>query len=208
VIMNLLPQTDYYIAVWDLASRSDPSPLPGETDVQLFIDQQGPPTVTTVGYSNASPTSVFLIGEANPKGSLTRGYFEWGTKPTYGNVTANSTLGTGIVPFPFSRAVIDQEPGTTIYYRAAAVNPFGTVFGEGKSVTLPPQPVINSVTRQGNGLRILFTGAPGQTHIVEYSDDLDTWNVLGPATPLGLDKFEYVVPGPLNPAHRFYRVRL
>jgi hypothetical protein len=149
------------------------------------------------------------VGAANPKGSLTRGYFEWGTTPSYGNVTANSTLGTGIVPFPFSRAVIDLSPGTTVYYRAAAVNFFGTVLGEGRSVTLPfPRPNITSVTLQGNGLRIQFTGTEGYTHIVEYSEDLRTWHTLGPATPLEFDEFEYVDAGPLNRPQRFYRIKL
>ena len=205
VIMNLFPDTDYYFVVWDLASKGDPTPLPGETDAQLFIDQQGPPTVVTVGYSNAVPTSVQLNGEANPKGSLTRGYFEWGTTPSYGNVTANSTLGTGIVPFAYSRVVSGPPPGTTIYYRAAAVNFFGTIYGEGKSVRLP---LALTATREGNTLRLHFSAAEEYTYVIEASEDLQHWTTLGPATPVDVDQFDYVDQGPLNLRQRFYRIKL
>jgi hypothetical protein len=87
------------------------------------------------------------------------------------------------------------------------VNFFGTVFGEGKSVTLPlPQPVITSVTREGNNFRIQFTGSEGYTHEVQGSDDLRTWTRLGDATPLEFDQFEYVDQG--NATRRFYRIKL
>jgi len=203
VIMNLIPQTDYYIVVWDV----DSEPLPDETDVQLFIDKQGAPIVTTVGHSNAQPTTVSLIGSANPKGSTTRGYFEWGSTPAYGNVTPTSTLGQGIVDFPYSRVLFDLAPGSTIYYRAAANNFFGTTYGEGKSVALPMH--IDSVTIEGNDLRILFRGNDSYIYEVQYSADLKTWSRLGDAVPLDPDHFEYVDTGARNrPGHRFYRIKL
>ena len=207
IIRQLTPGTDYYIVVWDV----DAEALTDETDVQLFVERQGPPTVTTIGHSNAQPTTVTLIGSANPKGVVTRGYFEWSTTPgVYNNITApSSTLGVGIVDFPYSRALFDQAPGTTIYYRAVAFNSFGTVHGEGKSVTLPfPRPNIHTITREGGGLRIQFTGSEGYTHAVEVSEDLRNWTRLGDATPLEFDEFEYIDPGPLNGTQRFYRIKL
>jgi hypothetical protein len=203
VIMNLVPQTDYYIVVWDV----DAEALPDETDVQLFIEKQGPPSVTTVGHSNAQPTTVSLIGSANPKGSTTRGYFEWGTTPAYGNVTPNSTLGAGIVDFPFSRVLFDLAPGSTIYYRAAANNFFGTVFGEGRSVTLPL--LIDSVAMEGDNVRILFRGNDSYIYEVQSSQDLKNWSRLGDATPLDPDHFEYLDPvDPKQALVRFYRIKL
>ncbi|HKQ36698.1 MAG TPA: hypothetical protein VJ063_01395, partial [Verrucomicrobiae bacterium] len=180
LIMQLEPQRDYYVVVWDV----DAEPLPDETDVQLFIDQQGPPIVTTLGHSNAQPTSVYLIGAANPKGQLTRGYFEWSTiSNVYNNITApSSTLGGGIVDFPYSRALLNLAPGTTVYYRAVAFNSFGTVRGAGKSVTLPLH--IDSVTMEGNDLQILFTGSDAYNYEVQYSTDLKTWARLGDGIPL------------------------
>jgi hypothetical protein len=212
VIINLLPQTDYYIVVWDLASAIDPTPLPDETDVQLVVDRQGPPTITTLGHSDATPNSVTLMAEANPKGSLTYGFFEWGVTPSYGNVTARSVLGAGIAPFQFKRVLFDLSPGVTVYYRAAATNVFGVVYGEGQSVTLPfPQPIITSVTKQGADLRIQFTGTEGFMHEVQVSEDLRNWTRLGDATPLEFDQFEYVDQGVLtdqNRKQRFYRIKL
>jgi hypothetical protein len=213
LITFLEPDKDYYIVVWDLASLTDPTPLPDETDVQLLVDKQGLPTVTTIGHTNVTPTSVTLLAEANPKGSVTRGFFEWGTTPGYGNVTVPfSTLGGGIVPFPYGRTVIDQAPGTTLYYRAAATNAFGVVYGQGQSVTLPfPQPIITSVTKQGADLRIQFTGTEGFIHEVQVSEDLRNWTRLADATPLEFDQFEYVDQGVLtdnNRKQRFYRIKL
>lgn len=208
VIINLFPETDYYIAVWELASIIDPTPSPDETDVQLIVDQLGPPIITTVGHTNVTPTGVTLLAAANPKGALTRGHFEWGTTPSYGTVTTNSTLGTDIVPYAFSRTV-DAAPGMTVYYRAVVWNIFGTVYSEGKSVTLPfPPPDITSVAMQTNGLRIQFTGTEGYTHEVQVSEDLQDWRRLGDAEPLGLDEFEYVDPEALNRPQRFYRIKL
>lgn len=206
VIMNLTPNTDYYIVVWDVEAE----PLPDETDVQLFVERQGLPSVRTLGHSNLTPTSVTLIGEANPKGSLTRGYFEWGLTPAYGEVTGNSTLGAGITPFPYSRAIIDMAPDTTIYYRAAANNSFGTAFGEGRQVTLPlPEPVITLVIMETTGLRIQFTGSEGYTNHVEFSTDLVTWNALGTANHVEFDQFEFLDPTANNTRPPgFYRIKL
>ena len=210
VIMNMSPNIDYYVVVWDLASESDPSPVPDETDVQLFVERQGPPSVITIGHSNAQPTTVSLIGAANPKGVLTRAFFEWGTTTNYGNVTAPfSTLGAGIVDFPFSRALFDLSPGMTIHYRAAATNAFGVVFGDSMSVAVPfPQPDITSITREEAGVRMQFTGTEGYIHEVQVSEDLRNWTRLGDATPLEFDQFEYVDPAPLGGPQRFYRVKL
>jgi hypothetical protein len=202
VIMNLFPDTDYYIVVWDVDSEA----LPDETDVQLFVDQQGQPTIETIGHTNQTPTTVTLLGSANPKGSTTRGYFEWGLTPSYGNVTANSTLGQGIVEFPFSRQVIDLAPGSTVYYRAAATNFFGTSFGVGKSVTLPLR--IDIWAMQPNGFRIEFSGAEAGTYEVQGSADLKTWTRLGDATALEFGQFEYVDTAvSTNSPPRFYRIK-
>jgi len=205
MILQLTAQTDYWIVVWDV----DAEPLPDETDVQVFVDKQGPPQVTTVGHSNALPTSVSLIGAANPKGLLTRGYFEWSTTPNvFNNITAPaSTLGAGIVDFPYSRTLFDLAPGVTVYYRAVAYhNPAEPVRGEPKSVTLPLH--IDSVAMEGNDLRILFRGNDAYIYEVQYSDDLKTWTRLGDAIPLDPDHFEYIDLGARSRPYRFYRIKL
>jgi hypothetical protein len=210
VIINLMPNTEYYIVVWELASASDPTPSPDETDLQLIVDRPGLPTVTTIGHTNETLTTVTLLAEGNPKGSQAYGFFEWGTTPSYGNVTTNfSSLRAGVVPFPFSRVIEPLAPGSTIFYRAAATNAFGVVYGQGKSVTLPvPRPDITSMTMQPNGFRIQFTGTEGYIHEVQVSEDLRNWERLGEATPLEFDQFEYVDEGALTRTKRFYRIKL
>jgi hypothetical protein len=122
-------------------------------------------------------------------------------------VTPNSTLGAGIVDFPFSRVLFDLAPGSTIYYRAAANNFFGTVFGEGRSVTLPL--LIDSVAMEGDNVRILFRGNDSYIYEVQSSQDLKNWSRLGDATPLDPDHFEYLDPvDPKQALVRFYRIKL
>jgi hypothetical protein len=71
-----------------------------------------------------------------------------------------------------------------------------------------PRPDIASITREANGVRILFTGTEGYTHEVQVSEDLKNWSRLGDATPLEFDQFEYLDTAPLNGPQRFYRIKL
>lgn len=205
VIHSLTPGVQYYIVVWDVETEA----IPDETEIQLYVLRQGPPDTRTVGVVGVTPTSVTLSGAANPKGLLTRGYFEWGDTPSFGNVTANSTLGTGVTDFPYTRLVSGLRPGSTIHFRAAANNSLGTTFGQAMSITLPLQPPrIDSLTLDPSGWLIMFTAADDFTHYVEMSEDLVTWTQIGVAVWLGDGLYQYLDEGPFNGGQRFYRIKL
>ncbi len=201
---SMIAGTDYYIVVWDL----EPDPLSGETDVQLQVVRQGPPIVVTLPVTSLTATGVVLNATANPRGLLTRGYFEYGATTNLGSYTTTNNIGNGTVDLLFSRLVAGLNPGGTYYYRGAASNSLGSRVGDILSFTVPPRnPLITNVVVQAGGLRIAFFGTAGFTHIVQGSDDLKTWSNLGNATPLGGDRFEYVDAGALRP-RRFYRIKL
>ena len=69
-----------------------------------------------------------------------------------------------------------------------------------------PAPQIESITRLANGqMQLIFTAVEGQTHLVQASADLLTWQALGSATPLGNGRYEFQDSNSLE-ARRFYQV--
>jgi hypothetical protein len=94
-----------------------------------------PPTVTT-GPANFSGGTVPLNGTANPNGTNTTAWFEWGTTTNYGNVTAPQALGAGLVNTNFSQVITGLTAGV-YQYHAVASNVFGVAIGANQSFTAP-----------------------------------------------------------------------
>ena len=199
--VNLSTGTDYYIVVWD----QEPEAQSGETALQLQVLRQGPPIVTTLAASSLTLTGAVLNGTANPRGLLSRGYFQWGATTSYGNETATASIGNGTADAPFSRAVTGLTPGGTYHYRAAATNSLGVRFGNDMTFTLPV--MISRVSKQTDGVHVEFTGAPGYTHKIQWSADLKTWTDLGNTVETSAGRYEYIDSGPTQ-LKRFYRIRL
>ncbi len=127
------------------------------------------PLVTTNGASILSQTSASLNGFITPNGANTNAWFEWGTTPNYGYSTPLVNYGT--VTTSFSNTLFNLLPNTTYYFRAAAQNAQGTVYGSMLSF---------STTGQGNN-NVNATGStPTATTL------LATENFGGSATLNGL----------------------
>ena len=205
-VPNMTAGTDYYIVVWDMEVEEA---LAGETEVQLQVVRQGAPLVTTLAVSSLTSTGVVLNATANPRGLLTRGFFQYGATTNLGSTTISNILGNGSADVFFSRLVAPLVPGTTNYYRAGAVNSQGTRFGEILSFVVPAAPPqFTSVRMEAGGLRVEFTGTPGFVHTVQGSDDLKEWTNLGTATSAGGNRYVYLDAGALTRSYRFYRIRL
>ncbi len=108
-----------------------------------------PPTVTTTAVSSLTNTSTFLNGSANPRGSLTTGYFRYGlTDPgacddVFGSrapAAGGTNLGSGNAAVAYSQQVTGLSPGTTYYYCAIASSFEGVAFGAVLSFTTPTAP--------------------------------------------------------------------
>jgi T5SS/PEP-CTERM-associated repeat protein len=73
--------------------------------------------------------AVVLNGLANPEGTNTSAWFEWGTTTNYGNLTPPQAVGSGAGGTNFSQVVLGLTPITVHHCRAVASNIFGVALG-------------------------------------------------------------------------------
>ncbi len=90
-----------------------------------------PPAVTTDPATAVAADSALLAGTADPNGSPTQAWFEWGTDPTLATfvTTTAQDVGSGGSAVPFVMAIRSLTPSTTYWYRAVASNAGGTTRG-------------------------------------------------------------------------------
>ena len=72
----------------------------------------------------------------------------------------------------------------------------------------PPETRNVSIQTLGNGtLKLVFSGIPGRTYTIQYTDDLvhPNWQTLGPATADTVGLYQYVDSQPLSQGMRLYR---
>jgi len=82
-------------------------------------------------------TSATLRGFANPEGTNTSVWFEWGTSTNYDHTTAAQAIGAGTGQTNFDQVLNGLAIGETYYFGAVASNAFGMAFGAKMSFTLP-----------------------------------------------------------------------
>ncbi|MBP6855543.1 MAG: hypothetical protein KBC26_01020 [Candidatus Pacebacteria bacterium] len=106
-----------------------------------YYDGQAPYVVTlpaTYVYRN----SALLNGQINPNGSMTTGWFEYGTTMNLGSRTPTQAMGSGSYLSNIAAALSGLVPNTTYYFRAAAQNTYGTAYGQVLSFTTQGQQII------------------------------------------------------------------
>jgi hypothetical protein len=130
LLLPLVPGTTYYVRV---VAASTAGTVRG--DVVSFIATTTPagppPVVTTLAATGVAQTSATINGSANPQGSPTVVWFEWGTSSSLStfNSTAPVPIGsTAAVAFAefldnLSRTQLDK------FFRAVAMNAAGTTRG-------------------------------------------------------------------------------
>jgi len=122
--------------------RHTPSELPENGNERL----PPPPTVTTGGFSNVTPTSASLSGSVNPNGLDTHYYIEWGREanaPYEGFAPTpypGEDVGSGTKEVAKGVTATGLKPGTLYYYRIVAQSPTGTSEGALASFTTPQPP--------------------------------------------------------------------
>src|SRR5207237_1366326 len=84
-----------------------------------------PPVVST-GGAPAGATAATVYATANPNGSATSAYFEYGTSTAYGSQTAAQSVGSGSAPQSVSAVLSNLQPSTTYHFRIDASNAQGT----------------------------------------------------------------------------------
>jgi hypothetical protein len=124
---------------------ADSAPLALNNDGTLFNGPIfGPSTIspfspgaTTLFYDNFDISRADLHGTAQPAGTNTTAWFEWGTTTNYGNVTPAQAVGSGLLNTSYSQTISNVFGGTTYYFRAVASNALGVAYGANLSFTLP-----------------------------------------------------------------------
>lgn len=92
------------------------------------------PSVSTSGATSMATDYAVLSGYVNPNGSSdTTRWFEWGTSTNLGNQTIRNNQ--GVAASSFSENISGLSQNNTYYYRAAAQNLQGTVYGSVLSFT-------------------------------------------------------------------------
>jgi len=90
--------------------------------------------------SSPSRAPATMVAGVNPNNLPTYGWFEWGPTPAYGQLSSVQLLGNG-----FDATLWQNLPnatlGATYYYRAAASNAVGLVYGPAQSL-IATQPIV------------------------------------------------------------------
>lgn len=118
--------TDYYVKAFAKNSVGE-----SYSDIVSFKTVSTAPSVTTVGSSEITTSSVLLSGEVTDDNGedITERGFVW-LKGTGTPTTSNSKLRSDGTTGEYSATLSDLEPNQTYSYRSYAVNAKGTAYGE------------------------------------------------------------------------------
>jgi hypothetical protein len=145
----------YYFAVRAYNTSGVISPFSIEVQSTPLVNL---PTVTTGAATAVSVSGATLNGTANPSGTVTSGYFEYGVTTAYGSKTPLVSLGSGTQAVPIPNGAITNLNCSTGYnFRAVALNNSGTVLGGNAALTTSPCP--SPVVTTGSAMGISSTGA-------------------------------------------------
>jgi hypothetical protein len=144
------------------------------------------PVAVTQPADQFMPGSARLNGQANPNGSPTLAWFEWGTSLAYGNVTPPQSVGSGSNAVGLSNVIVGLASGTDYHFRARASNAFGSLAGLDQTFNLSNQlPVVTTLaadqlTTNSARLRgqVNPRGSP-TTAWFEWGTDTNYGNVIG-----------------------------
>lgn len=103
-----------------------------------------PPTVQTLPASFVGPTMASLNSMANPNGTNTSCWFEWGLTTNYSNVTTPIPVGSGVGPVGLNQGIVNLATGVSYHFRAVASNGLGVALGSNLSFTTPVFTDINA----------------------------------------------------------------
>ncbi len=155
--------------------------------IQSFSPGVVAPSVITVGSRDVGTTSATLLGQANPNGSASAGWFRYGsTNPgtcddTFGTrlpSSAGVSLGAGTAPVAFEQAVGGLLPNSTVYFCAGSDSLGGAAHGLVQSLTTasaPPLITTEDPTYDGVDVTVTGTGNPQGSSTVGWFwwDDVD-----------------------------------
>jgi hypothetical protein len=100
-----------------------------------------PPSVSTEGVSNLTPSSVVLHGALNAKGQPANFVFQYGKTKNYGAQTPLAPGGRSTATIQVSQSVAGLQANTTYHYRILATSARGATPGGDRTFTTPKVPL-------------------------------------------------------------------
>ena len=150
-----------------------------------------PPTATTVAASSFSTSGATLNGSYNANGYSTTTWFQYGTSSSSLNLsTSPVTQGTGSGSMS---ATVTGLANNTYYFRAAAQNTYGTVYGGTLSFTIGNSQITaacaDGIDNDGDSkIDLNDPGCASITDTDEYNAPINTSNLPQALTTIATDK--------------------
>jgi murein DD-endopeptidase MepM/ murein hydrolase activator NlpD len=139
--------------IWRLSLNNEIGVAPNIVSVvSATVNSGTAPTVTTSAATNVTGTTAQLNGTANPNGSATNVWFEWGTSSNLSSFssTPQQSVGSGSTSLSVNASLSGLASGTTYYYRLAASNNWGTSRGS----------ISNFATTAPNNIQVTIQTSP------------------------------------------------
>lgn len=175
------------------------------------------PSATTSAASSIGETAAMLNGTANPNGSETKTFFEYGKTTSYGSKTAEFNVGSGTSAVERSEPLSGLSPNTTYHYRLVAnnENPSSGIGADATFTTVgPPGVITQGATPESSGESATLHGTVdpnGQstTYQFEYGTSWGSYTHTVPipaevaGSGLNEKSVSYTISG-LSPATTYY----
>ena len=150
----------------------------------------GVPAVSTKATSYVSQSTVVLNGNVNPSGVETSYWYEYGPTSSLGSFTASQLIGGGYMTYAAPTTLTGLAASTVYYYRIAAQNQYGKVYGSVLSFqtnTTPPPPVGDApVVTTANATSIARTTATLHGQVNPNDTATTYYFAYGQSTTFGL----------------------
>ncbi len=122
------------------------SAVPNPSLLTFGVVEVPVPVAVTQLADQFMPGSARLNGLANPDGSPTLAWFEWGTSVAYGNITPLQSVGSRSNFVAFSNVLAGLDSRTEYHFRAHASNAVGSFVGLDQTFNLSGQlPVVTTL---------------------------------------------------------------
>ena len=181
-----VPNPAYTVTVWVRNASTSADAPEAQGTLPFPITATGPvapPSVVTGSATSITTTGATVTGTANPNGSATTGFFQFGPTTGYGSTTAQFSAGSGTVSVTVGGVITGLTCNTLYHFRAVATNAGGTVTGADATFTTaacrPPTVVTGTATSIGS------TSATLTGTVNPNGNDAIGYFLYGPTTSYG-----------------------